>query len=674
MTTRAPAGQASMARGRPVPSRGLALAVLCLSLLIVTLDNTVLNVVLPVLVRDLAATTTQLQWIVDAYVLVFAGLLLVCGSAADRAGRKWTYLAGLAVFAAGSAAAAFSGHTAALIAARAGMGIGGALIMPSTLSIITAMYPDGAARHRAIGIWAGTSGAGVALGPIIGGLLLARFWWGSVFLINLPIAAIALALAVPLVPNSRRADAKRPDIAGAALAVAAGDRGGHGRAGRARPVRARRAARLPSAARPSHAARQVGLGRGFGGRAGHLRPVRRALRADAVPAVLAGLHAAADRGPRPARRGGGRRVRAAVGARGARGRRQADDHGRARAYRGRPVAGLIGHGRDDLPGGAAGDDPARGGRRAGHTVGHQLGDGLGPRRGHRGGGGDQRLVHAARRRAGRGGDRQPADHEVPGRDHGRARAVPRPARGDVGDPRLARRGAGGRGAGRRGRGCAARAGRQGGVRERHGPRAARRRGCRPGWRGHRAGHAARAAARQEAPGRPGPGQQVTRAADSPRADRAPLTALAVTAWPHPARLATSTRNDALTAPPAAMPAFRQEIEPPAAAPHDQPGAARASSTVPAGPVTRRLTRAVAAVPGSLTVTVVTAISPMPSTPLTVTCTASRAAGPADGDAELGTGDGEPDGDGDGDGRDVGTGLGEPAGPVPGGPDGRAGAR
>ncbi len=209
-----------MARGRPVPSRGLALAVLCLSLLIVTLDNTVLNVVLPVLVRDLAATTTQLQWIVDAYVLVFAGLLLVCGSAADRVGRKWTYLAGLAVFAAGSAAAAFSGHTAALIAARAGMGIGGALIMPSTLSIITAMYPDGAARHRAIGIWAGTSGAGVALGPIIGGLLLARFWWGSVFLINLPIAAIALALAVPLVPNSRRADAKRPDIAGAALSVA----------------------------------------------------------------------------------------------------------------------------------------------------------------------------------------------------------------------------------------------------------------------------------------------------------------------------------------------------------------------------------------------------------------------------------------------------------------------
>src|SRR5215469_3776016 len=130
----------------PSPRRWLALAVLCVSLLIVTLDNTVLNVVLPTLVRDIAATETQLQWIVDAYVIVFAGLLLVAGSVADRVGRKRTFLAGLLLFAAGSTWAAFSGSVGMLIAARASMGIGGALIMPSTLSIITDTFRDGGQR------------------------------------------------------------------------------------------------------------------------------------------------------------------------------------------------------------------------------------------------------------------------------------------------------------------------------------------------------------------------------------------------------------------------------------------------------------------------------------------------------------------------------------------------
>jgi EmrB/QacA subfamily drug resistance transporter len=194
--------------------------VLCLSLLIVTLDNTVLNVVLPTLVRRLGATTTELQWIVDAYVIVFAGLLLVSGSVADRIGRRRTFLTGLVLFAAGSTWAAFSGSVGVLIAARASMGIGGALIMPSTLSIITQMFSDAAERQRAIGLWAGTSGVGIALGPIIGGLLLAHFWWGSVFLINVPIAAIGVACAIPLVPDSRDAAAPAPDFTGALLSIA----------------------------------------------------------------------------------------------------------------------------------------------------------------------------------------------------------------------------------------------------------------------------------------------------------------------------------------------------------------------------------------------------------------------------------------------------------------------
>ena len=220
MATQADTFPAARPAGRQPPTRRwLALAVLCVSLLIVTLDNTVLNVVLPTLVRDLHATDSQLQWIVDAYVMVFAGLLLVAGSVADRVGRKRTFLAGLAAFAAGSTWAAFSGSVGVLIAARASMGVGAALIMPSTLSIITDMFRDGGERQRAIGLWAGTSGVGIALGPIIGGLLLAHFWWGSVFLINLPIAALGFACAVPLVPDSRNPAAAAPDLPGALLSI-----------------------------------------------------------------------------------------------------------------------------------------------------------------------------------------------------------------------------------------------------------------------------------------------------------------------------------------------------------------------------------------------------------------------------------------------------------------------
>ncbi|HTX29626.1 MAG TPA: MFS transporter [Streptosporangiaceae bacterium] len=206
--------------GGPSPARWLALAVLCVSLLIVTLDNTVLNVALPTLVRDLHATTTELQWIVDAYVMVFAGLLLVAGSLADRVGRKRVFLAGLAAFAAGSTWAAFSGSVGVLIAARASMGIGGAMMMPSTLSIITDMFRDPAERQRAIGVWAATTGLGIALGPIVGGLLLARFWWGSVFLINVPIAMLGVVFALPLIPDSKNPAALPPDVVGALLSIA----------------------------------------------------------------------------------------------------------------------------------------------------------------------------------------------------------------------------------------------------------------------------------------------------------------------------------------------------------------------------------------------------------------------------------------------------------------------
>lgn len=221
MTTyvhRSPSGTS----GQPAEPRArwLALAVLCVTLLMVTLDVTVLNVALPTIVRDLNATTTELQWIVDAYVIVFAGLLLSVGSLADRIGRKKVFLAGLVLFAAGSAWAAYSGSVEMLIAARAAMGLGGAFMMPSTLSLITAIFTDRRERQRAIGLWAATTGVGAALGPIVGGLLLTRFWWGSVFLINVPIAVLGFACAIPLIPDSWNPAAKSFDLAGVVLSIA----------------------------------------------------------------------------------------------------------------------------------------------------------------------------------------------------------------------------------------------------------------------------------------------------------------------------------------------------------------------------------------------------------------------------------------------------------------------
>jgi EmrB/QacA subfamily drug resistance transporter len=199
--------------------RWWTLATLCISLLIIVMDNTILNVAIPKLVDELHATNSQLQWIVDGYTLVFAGLLLTTGSLGDRFGRKKALRLGIAIFAIGSVLSALSGTPAQLIAARSLMGVGGALIMPSTLSILTNTFRDPKERGRAIAIWAGFSGLGVAIGPVIGGLLLNHFSWSSVFWVNLPIAALALGMGFFFVPESKDASAPRLDPIGAVLSM-----------------------------------------------------------------------------------------------------------------------------------------------------------------------------------------------------------------------------------------------------------------------------------------------------------------------------------------------------------------------------------------------------------------------------------------------------------------------
>jgi len=186
---------------RAYQRRWLILLVLCFSLLVIVLDNTILNVAIPTLSRELDPTNSQLQWMVDSYTLVFAGLLLTAGSLGDRFGRRGALQIGLVIFGLGSLFSALASTANQLIATRAFMGIGGALIMPATLSIITNVFPA-KERGRAIGAWAGTAGIAVALGPLTGGFLLEHFYWGSVFLVNLPIVAIGLVAGIFLIPTS----------------------------------------------------------------------------------------------------------------------------------------------------------------------------------------------------------------------------------------------------------------------------------------------------------------------------------------------------------------------------------------------------------------------------------------------------------------------------------------
>jgi EmrB/QacA subfamily drug resistance transporter len=205
-------------QARAPERRWWILAVLCFSLLVIVLDNTILNVAIPTIVRDLDATNSQLQWMVDAYTLVFAGLLLTAGSLGDRFGRRGALQFGLVVFGIGSLASAFADSADQLIATRAFMGIGGAFIMPATLSIITNVFPP-QERGKAIGVWAGTAGLAGVLGPTTGGFLLEHFYWGSVFLVNIPIVIGGLLAGIFLIPTSKDPSAPRLDPIGALLSI-----------------------------------------------------------------------------------------------------------------------------------------------------------------------------------------------------------------------------------------------------------------------------------------------------------------------------------------------------------------------------------------------------------------------------------------------------------------------
>src|SRR5580704_14466818 len=200
--------------------RWLALGVVCVSLMVIGLDNTILNVALPTLARSLHASTSSLQWIVDTYTLVFAGLLLTAGSLGDRFGRYKGLTIGLIIFGTGSLASALSGSATMLIATRAFMGIGGAFIMPATLSIVTNTFLDPSERTKAIGVWAGVSALGVGIGPVAGGFLLSHFYWGSVFFVNVPIVIVSLIAGWWLVPDSKDPAAPKLDAVGALLSIA----------------------------------------------------------------------------------------------------------------------------------------------------------------------------------------------------------------------------------------------------------------------------------------------------------------------------------------------------------------------------------------------------------------------------------------------------------------------
>src|SRR5438105_9345270 len=201
--------------------RPLILISLLLAAFVINLDVTLVNVALPTLVRELHASNSQLQWIVDAYSLVFAALILAAGSLSDRLGRKGMLLAGLAVFGLASFAGGLTSTPGQLIVARCVMGLGAAMIFPATLSLISNVFTERGERARAIGLWGATIGAAVALGPIVGGWLLEQFGWTSIFFAMAPVALVGAALVAWSVPTSRGPGAHKADIPGLVLSSAA---------------------------------------------------------------------------------------------------------------------------------------------------------------------------------------------------------------------------------------------------------------------------------------------------------------------------------------------------------------------------------------------------------------------------------------------------------------------
>ncbi len=184
-------------------SKGLSLTALCLAAFLISVDVTIVNVALPTLVRSLGASTTQLQWVVDSYSLVFAALILAAGSIGDRQGRKGTLMVGLALFAGSSLVGGFTTTTSELIAARAAMGLGAALMFPATLSLLVNIFTERGERAMAIGLWGATTGVGIATGPIVGGWLLERMWWGSIFVFLAGAAAVVTVMVILVVPTSK---------------------------------------------------------------------------------------------------------------------------------------------------------------------------------------------------------------------------------------------------------------------------------------------------------------------------------------------------------------------------------------------------------------------------------------------------------------------------------------
>ncbi|MGW7523770.1 MFS transporter [Streptomyces sp. NPDC054783] len=200
--------------------RLLVLAICCMSLLIVSLDNTVLNVALPSMQRDLHATTSGLQWTIDAYTLVLASLLMLAGSTADRIGRKRVFMAGLVVFSVGSLLCSLAPNLSLLVVFRMVQAVGGSMLNPVAMSIITNTFTDARERARAIGAWGAVVGISMAAGPLVGGLLVQSVSWRSIFWINLPVGLAALLLTLRFVPESRAPKARRPDPVGQLLVIA----------------------------------------------------------------------------------------------------------------------------------------------------------------------------------------------------------------------------------------------------------------------------------------------------------------------------------------------------------------------------------------------------------------------------------------------------------------------